>query len=39
MHATYEVTARPDVYGYIMGMLLLSFSLAATPALPGRSLT
>jgi hypothetical protein len=26
MHATYEVTARPDVYGYVMAALLLSFA-------------
>ena len=37
MHATYEVTASPDVYGYIMGTLLLSFCLAATPAFSGTS--
>jgi hypothetical protein len=35
MHATYEVTASPDVYGYVMATLLLSFWRAATRVLPG----
>jgi hypothetical protein len=34
MHAIYEITARPDVYGYVMVTLLLSF--AGRPAVTER---
>jgi hypothetical protein len=35
MHAVYELTAQPDVFGWIMGALLLSF-LAGNGSVDGK---